>query len=178
MYMMSLKCYLTEDLNCASPPTQEWFSKDLVLTKTLLEVPTDVCDGNAAKMVACKRQILVSGKASQSSGSKGGGGNQSALGSAALISTVQDLICVKEAFKFKDRVQAEVIEKEDYKVSRDEVTEAMWPWRDLRTVVKKRTAAIDTRQTAWKNIKDSKNCSSVPTVFLNLFVCFAIRFQV
>ena len=60
--------------------------------------------GDAAAMVFCKKQFTESGKASQSSGSKGGGVNQTALGSAAPTATVANLICVK-VFEFKDRVR-------------------------------------------------------------------------
>ena len=149
----------------------------MVLTKTLLEVLTTVVEGDAAAMVVLKRKFTQSGQRSQSSGSRGGGGNQNTLGSAPPTATIQDMICVREARLFKGRVSAEVMEKEDYKPLKAEVTDAMGPWRDLQNTAKKRMAALDTRSNAWKNMKDSKSGDGSPTVFLCLIICYAFLFS-
>ena len=149
---------LVQDLKNTSTATQDWFAKDLLLTKTLLDCMGAVALGTEEELTALKKTFTAaaSGKNSQSSGSQGGGKTIGALGSAPPTATIQDLVTLGTLRKFHKRVAIEVMEKDDYKALRAECVAGLAPLKDLMVVHKKRVSALDTRKAAWKNLKEQK----------------------
>ena len=157
MFAVALPC-LCKDLKNASAATQEWFAKDLLLTKTLLDCMTVVFEGGDTELASMKLTFTSASKGanSMSSGSHGAGKTQNALGSAPPTGTIQDLVTLKTLRAFHTRVNAEIKDKDDYKPLRGELVAQLGPLKDLISAQKKRVAAIDTRKQAWKNVKEQK----------------------
>lgn len=169
-------CYkdidFVQDIMAASTATREWFTKDILLTKALLDCMEAVGDGDGNVLKLLKEKFSPSGKNSQSSGSHGGGRTINALGSAAPTATVQDLVHLPELRLYHLKVQTGVHCKEDYKPLRADCVAKLQPLKDLLAAHKKRLAGIDSRRKAWKDVKDQKfGQLSSPTVFPIVLKC-------
>ena len=96
------------DIMAASTATREWFAKDILLTKALLDCMEAVADADGDQLKVLKEKFSPSGKHSRSSGSHGGGRTINALGSAAPTATVQDLASLAELRSYHLKVQVQV----------------------------------------------------------------------
>ena len=169
-------CYkdidFVQDIMAASTATREWFAKDILLTKALLDCMEAVADADGDQLKVLKEKFSPSGKHSRSSGSHGGGRTINALGSAAPTATVQDLASLAELRSYHLKVQVQVLSKPDYKPLRAEVVAKLQPLKDLLAAQKKRLAGIDARRQAWKEVKDQQfGQLSPPTVFPIVLKC-------
>ena len=149
---------IVQDIRNSSASTREWFGKDLLLTRTLLQCMRTVVEGTDEELETLKRTFTAKEKGanSVSSGSHGAGSSLGALGSAPPTATIQDLVTLRKLRNFVKRVDVEVHVKDDYKALRSELVNALAPIKDLLASHKRRLAALDSRKTAWKNMKEQK----------------------
>ena len=146
----------------------------MILSRVVLACCKACLQGSEDDLLAEQEKFQVAGGSKASS--TGGFPTASSLGSAPPTATLQQLKIFKVIKEIPPKLYTEIQEREDYKVIRKSVTDALGPVKDLIKAIKERANAMKIRRAALKDER-SKTFGdlSAPSVLHNfLHVCLSI----
>ena len=137
----------------------------MLLARVVLNTCTKVLDASEEELESYKKTFSTSsGQSAHSEGT----GSVLALGTAMPTKTFLSLVAMASIKSHPATVYERVVEKEDYKEMRKELSDKLSPLKDLISAVKARQAAIKTRKEAHTAEKGKKfGDLSAPSVLLS-----------
>ena len=138
--------------------TSSFFKKEVLLVKVVINTCEKVLDGTASDLAEFKRTFTVSsGTSVHSEGSeKLGGGSSQTLGTAIPTTSFTDLVCFADIKLLPSTVYEQVVEREDDKEVRKDLTDKLGSVKDIVARAKERILAIKTRKETHQNEQGKK----------------------
>ena len=137
---------------------KQFFKKEVLLAKVVINTCEKVLDGTASDLAEFKRTFTVSsGTSVHSEGSERlGGGSSQTLGIAIPTKSFTDLVCFADIKLLPSTVYEKVVEREDYKEVRKDLTDKLGSVKDIVARAKERILAIKTRKETHQNEQGKK----------------------
>ena len=134
---------------------RQFFKKEMMLAKVVMDTCTKVLTGTADELAVFKKTFTASSGTSEVSAGSTTGSVQ-VLGAATPTKTFADLVAMVVCRAHPVTVYEQVVEKDDYKKVRKDLTEMLAPIKDLVGAVKAQVQRIKTRRDAHVDLQGSK----------------------